>query len=178
MSYQTSCSKARNDEHGSLSSPLSSSISYFFKYFSIVDCVFLSWSALAAGSKFPSFTVWFSCIMESSLQADHKEETDGNRNSDRAAVGLFITRSSQEDSRGASWKEELQSNKTFILSPGFVLPSVQSSIWFRKTFVFLCVSCNNINFSTENHELLVFYYLLIWLKLHDIFWSILDAVLF
>lgn len=120
--------------------------------------------------------------MESSLQADHKEETDGNRNSDRAAVGLFITRGSQEDSRGASQKEELQSNKTFILSPGFVLPSVRSSIEFRKTFVFLCVSCNDVNDSTENHEFLVFYYLLmghfIWLKLHDIFWSILDAVLF
>jgi len=31
-----------------------------------------------------------------------QRETDGNRNSDRAAEGLFITHSSQEDGRGAS----------------------------------------------------------------------------
>lgn len=65
-----------------------------------------------------------------------QRETDGNRNLDRAAEGLFITHSSQEDGRGASWKEKSQSSSTVILSPGFVLPFVKR----RKTFVFLRLS--------------------------------------
>lgn len=51
--------------------------------------------------------------METSLQVDHKEETDGKRSLDRAMKGLFITHSTQEESR-ALWKEKSQRNWTFF----------------------------------------------------------------
>lgn len=56
--------------------------------------------ALAESREFPALTVWFSYIMEPSLQVDHKEETDGKCNLDRAMKGLFITHSTQQESKG------------------------------------------------------------------------------
>lgn len=55
---------------------------------------------MAASSEFPTLTIWFSYIMESSLQVDHKEETDGKRNLGCAVKGLFITHSSRRTAGG------------------------------------------------------------------------------
>lgn len=51
--------------------------------------------------------------MESSLQADHKEETDGKRNLDRAVKGLFITHSSHRTAGGPPERRNHRGTRLF-----------------------------------------------------------------
>lgn len=93
--------------------------------------------------------------METSLQVDHKEETDGKRNLACAVKGLFITHSSRRTAGGASRKEKSQRTRLFLKS-WLCTPIAKSSVQFRKMLLFFCVSCEDVNHPTENQELLRF----------------------
>lgn len=111
VSFQTSYGEDINDDHFPSSVQL---CLIFCQTFQCFDLCLPPLGALAASSEFPALTVWFSYIMESSLQVDHKEETDGKRNLDRAMKGLFITLSTQQESRGPPERRNHQGTGPFF----------------------------------------------------------------
>lgn len=89
--------------------------------------------------------------MDSSLQVDHKEETDGKCNLGCAMKGLFITHGSRGTAGGLPKGENAEELESWLCTA-----IVKSSVRFRKTPAFFCVSCEGVTHPTGNQELLCF----------------------
>lgn len=148
VSFQTSYREDINDAHFPSSFQFCLIFCYLFQCCGL--CLPLL-GALAASSEFPTLTVWFSYIMESSLQVDHKEETDGKRNLECAMKGLFITHSTQQESRGPPERRNHRGTGPFV--------KVLTSYSYCKEWCsaqgsagIFCVSCEDVYHASEKQE--------------------------